>query len=130
MEGQTEMIVLINQKKKRSRLTKFFYKNGQKEHEHDKVSEKSDECTRKIFEAEKNHFLKMTNKLENPNTVPKTYWTILEYFFWNKNISTIPPILADGKLVSDFYEKVNVSNNIYASACPSMKTESILSSFF
>ena len=62
-------------------MTKFFYKNGQKEHEHDKVSEKSDECTRKIFEAEKNHFLKMTNKLENPNTVPKTLLDYIRVFF-------------------------------------------------
>ena len=118
------MLVLINNKKN------YFYKNGQKEHSHDKVLEKSEECTMKIFEAEKNHLLKMKNKLQNPNTTPNTYWTVLECFFYNKRISRMPPILADDKLNSDFYEKVNVSSNDYASACSSVKSESILSSFF
>ena len=71
----------------------------------------------------------MKNKLQNPNTTPNTHWTVLECFFYNKRISRIPPILADDKLNSDFYEKVNVSNNVYASACSSVKSESILSSF-
>ena len=75
----------------------------------------------KIFEAEKNHLLKMKNKLQNPNTTPNTYWTVLECFFYNKRITRIPPILADAKLNSDFYEKVNVSDNVYASACSSVK---------
>ena len=41
------------------KLTKYFYRNGQKESNHDKVSKKSAECTRDILEVKKNSlFLK------------------------------------------------------------------------
>ena len=57
----------------RSKLTKYFYRNVQRESGRDKVLEKSAECTRKILEAKKQYILKMTSKLENAFTVPKTY---------------------------------------------------------
>ena len=40
--------------KERCKLTKFFYKNGQRKIDHDKVLEKSEECTKQILEAKKN----------------------------------------------------------------------------
>ena len=45
--------------------------------DHIKVLEKSTECNKKIPEAKNNYILKLTTKLEHSNTVPKTYWTIL-----------------------------------------------------
>ena len=47
----------------------------------------------------------MTKKLADSNTSPKTYWTILKRLLYNKKIPTIPPLLVDGKLVSDFLKK-------------------------
>ena len=49
--------------KERCKLTKFFYKNGQRKVDHDKVLEKSEECTKQIVEAKKNYIPKMTKKL-------------------------------------------------------------------
>ena len=42
---------------------------------------------------------------------PKIYWTLLNRFIYNKKIPSIPPLLVDGKIVSDFYEKSNIFNN-------------------
>ena len=36
------------------KLTNFFYKNGERKIDHDKVSEMSGECTKQILEAKKN----------------------------------------------------------------------------
>ena len=47
----------------------------------------------------------MTDKLPNPSTAPKTYWAILSRLLYNKKIPAIPPILADGKFVSDFCKR-------------------------
>ena len=58
--------------KQRSKLTKMFYKNGQRNSDHTKVLEKSEECTSLISEAKKNYILKMTSKLEDSNTASKT----------------------------------------------------------
>ena len=46
--------------KKRSKLTKIYYKNGLRKSDHIKVLEKSTECTKKILEAKKIYILKMT----------------------------------------------------------------------
>ena len=46
--------------KRRCKLTKCFYKNGQRKIDHDKVLEKSEECTKQILEAKKHYILKMT----------------------------------------------------------------------
>ena len=94
--------------KERCKLTKFFYKNCQRKTDHDKVLEKSEECTKQILEAKKNYILKMTKKLADSNTFPKAYWTILNCLLYNKKFPTILPLLVDGKLVSDFCKKGNI----------------------
>ena len=40
---------------------------------HDKVLEKSDECTKQIFEAKKNYILNMTKTFADSNAFPKMY---------------------------------------------------------
>ena len=110
-------------------MTKFFYKNGQRKTHHDKVLEKSEECTKQILEAKKNYILKMTKKLADSNTSLKTYWTILNRLLYNKKLSTIPPLLVDGKLVSGFRKKANIFNNFYASIWTPIDNKSCLPSF-
>ena len=46
--------------KEKCKLTKFFYKNGHRKTDHDKVLEKSAE----VIEAKKNYILKMIKKLQ------------------------------------------------------------------
>ena len=79
------MIDNINKSlKERCKLTKSFYKNGKRKIDHDKVLEKSEECTKQILEAKNDYILKMTKKLAYSNTSPKTYWTILNSLLYNK----------------------------------------------
>ena len=115
--------------KERSKLTKMFYKNGQKSTDKDKVLAKSAECTKNILEAKNNYILKMTKKLEDSNTDPKTYWAILNRLLYNKKIPAIPPLCIDGKFVSDFYKKANIFNNFFASICTPIKNASKLPAF-
>ena len=115
--------------KERCKLTIFFYKNSQRKIDHDKVFEKSEECTKQILEAKKNYILKMTKKLADSNTSPKTCLTILNSLLYTKNLPTIPPLLVDGKLVSDFCKKANIFNNFFASICTPIDNTSCLPSF-
>ena len=43
--------------KERCKLTKLFYKNGQRKIDHAKVLEKSEECTKQILETKNNYSL-------------------------------------------------------------------------
>ena len=115
--------------KERCKLTNVFYKNGQRKIDHDKVLEKSEECTKQILEAKKNYILKMTKKLADSNTSPKTYWTILNRLLYNKKIPKIPPLLVDGKLVSDFCKEANIFKNFFVSICTPIDNTSCLPSF-
>ena len=115
--------------KQRSKLTKIFYKNGQKNSDYIKVLEKSEECTSLISEAKKNYILKMTSKLEDSNTASKTYWPILNCFLYNKKIHAIPPLLVDGNFIPGFCEKANLFNNCFASICTAIKNNSRLCPF-
>ena len=65
--------------KERYRLTNFFYKNGHRKIDHDKVLEKSEECTKQILEAKKNYILKMTKKLADSDTLLSKNLQILDY---------------------------------------------------
>ena len=71
----------------------------------------------------------MSAKLDNPKTVPKTYWSIINKFLSNKKLPIIPPVLVNGELVSGFEQKANLFNNYFASQCTPIKTGSKLPMF-
>ena len=66
----------------------------------------SQECTSLINESKNRYIAKMSAKLDNPKSVPKTYWTIINKFLSNKKIPIIPPILVNGELVADLNKKL------------------------
>ena len=70
--------------KQRTRLTKYFYKNGQIKCDYDEILEKSAECTAQILEFKKNYILNMTSKLADSYAAPKTYWALLNRLLYNK----------------------------------------------
>ena len=55
--------------KQRTKLIKYFHKNGQMECECNKIQEKSPECSAEIFETKKNYIFNMTSKLADFHTV-------------------------------------------------------------
>ena len=114
-------------------MEKYFYKNCQIKCDYDKILEKSAECTAEILETKKNYILNMISKLADSHTAPKTYRALLNRLLnrllYNKKIPAIPPLLVDGKFVSDFYEKENIFNNFFASICTPIKNAGTLLSF-
>ena len=83
------------------------------------------ECTKLIVEVKDKHLAKLSSKLDNPDTAPKTYWSIINRFLNNKKIPIIPPVLFEGKLISDFKKKAELFNH-FASQCSLIKNTSTL----
>ena len=50
------------------------------------------ECTKLIIEIKDNHLAKFSLKLDNPDTTPKTYWSIINKFLNSKKVPIIPPV--------------------------------------
>ena len=76
--------------KERSKLTKYFYKNGQREKDHNKVLKKSAERTR-IFLKLKT-ICSLNDKVEYAITAP--YW-IITITYYTIKYPAMPPLLAD-----------------------------------
>ena len=89
-------------------------KNALKKVAHDKVLEKSEECTKQILEAKK--------KL-------KIVLDYIKRLLYNKKLVTTPPLLVDDKMVSDFCKKANIFNNFFVFICTPIDNTSCLPSF-
>ena len=70
-----------------------------------------------ISQRKDEYYLQLAKKLNDPQTNAKTYWTILKTFFNGRKIPIIPPLLIEGKLVSDFKEKANMFNEFFSRQC-------------
>ena len=120
-----ELIYYFFSKKKN---TKRFYKNPT-DYDEDLLNNQANECTRLIVQAKEKHIAKMSTKLDNPNTAPKTHWSIVRRFFNRRKMPTIPPILVDGKHVSDFKIKTELFHSHFAAHCTPVKNASALPKF-
>ena len=72
----------------------------------------------------------MTTKTEHSNSTPKTYWAILNRLLYNKKIPAIPPLFADGNLISDYCKKANLFNTFLVSIYTLIKNNSVLPPLF
>ena len=52
--------------------------------------------------------------INNPATIAKTYWTILETFYSGKKTPIIPPLVINNQVIIDFKEKANFFNLYFA----------------
>ena len=55
------------------------------------------------------YIAKMSSKLHNAKTNPKTYWLIINKFLSNKKLLLLPLVLVNGELVSGFKQKAGFS---------------------
>ena len=79
-----------------------------------------------ISDSKSLYYKKLGNKLNNPNTAPKTYWSILNRFLGNSKVPSIPPLLVNNKFITDFVLKANIFNDYFALQCTVNETNSIL----
>ena len=60
---------------------------AKKKKNQEKLQAKAACCTEEILKAKSDYILRMTSKLKDPNTAPKTYWSILNQFLYTINTS-------------------------------------------
>ena len=69
-------------------------------------------------------------KVNGPNSALKTYWSILKSFVNHKKIPLIPPILVNGRLVTNFLKKANLFNKFITQQCNTIENDSTLPNDF
>ena len=68
------------------------------------MTKRKEDCNRHLF-----------NKLNDPQSSPKTFWKILKTFYNGNKIPLIPPIIVSDKPASDYEEKPNHFDKFFAS---------------
>ena len=112
--------------RERSNLVKRYYKNGKKNTDSKKALTKSSECTEIILAAKEKYINELSKKLSNPETALKTYWKILNRFLSNKKIPSVPSLLVNGEMISNFSKKAELFNKFFASQCtPLLNTNTL-----
>ena len=62
----------------------------------------------------KQYYQNINRKLHDLSSTSKTYWSIMKTFFIGKEVLTIPPLLFNSTFVTDFQEKANILNSLFA----------------
>ena len=122
--------VIKSKLKKRSYLTKTYYKYGERKSDFEKVIVKVNECSEMVSAAKDKYINKMCEKLNDPITALKTYWKIINRFLSNKKIPAIPPLLVYGEIISNFSQKASIFNKFFASQCTPLQNSSSLTTFY
>ena len=116
---------LINFK---NEIFKKYLKDGRP----DPVYENLQTITRGLTEAVSNskyvYYERLANKLNDPNTSAKTYWSIIKTLFNGKKVPVIPPLLVNNKLVTNFKDKANIFNDFFSKQCQPIPNNSTLPS--
>ena len=77
-----------------------------------------------IKESEEKYYTKLSSRLADPLTSPRTYWSI---FLNNKKIPCIPPVFHENKFITNFKEKAELFNLFFfVNNCLLLSNNSVL----
>ena len=79
-----------------------------------------------IEESKEKYYTKLSRRLADPLTSPKTCWSILKTFLNNKKIPCIPPLFHENKFITDFKEKTELFNHFFVNQCSLSSNNSVL----
>ena len=73
------------------------------------------------------YYTKLSSRLVDPLTGPKTYWSILKTFLSIKNIPCIPPVFHENIFITVIKEKAGLFNHFFVNQCSLFSNNSVLS---
>ena len=113
-------VFIKNKIKRKHQIYKTYIKNGRKYSDYVKFQEATS-IVSEVISKHKEKYLAL--ELNDPMTTTKTSWSILKTFYNGKKVTSIPPLLINDKLISDFEVKANYFNS-FAYECTSLDNSS------
>ena len=68
-----------------------------------------------IQSRKERYFYDLSLKLNNPQTSPKAYWSVMKSCYHGRKIPIIPPLSVIGKINAKFKEKTKIFNKYFSS---------------
>ena len=115
-----------NKIQEKNSLYKSFLRNGKTSIDLDKVNEACQSLNLLVSESKAAYYTRLRNKLSNPKTSSKAYWSILKSFFSDKKIPVVPPLVINDEYVTDFKTKTEIFNNHFSKQCSLIENSSTL----
>ena len=103
--------------KHKNRLYKKYISGGQNQEDEINLRESSNFVSNLITVTKSSYFKNLGERLNDPLTGPKTYWSILKRLMNKVKIPTVPSLLVNGVFVTDFREKAGMFNAFFAEQC-------------
>ena len=82
--------------------------------------------SKSIENAKNKYFFRISEKLNNPNTSTKCYWSLIKTLLNGKKVPCVPPTLDNNRYVTDFKEKCQLLNSYFSEQCTLLKNISTL----
>ena len=86
------------------------------------------ETTKTIINAKNEYYLHLGRRLSNNLNGPKTYWSIFNRFI-SKKVTNIPPLLENGKFITNVEAKANAFNEYFVAKCKEVETGRTIPTF-
>ena len=86
-------------------------------------------CSEIIIDAKDKILNNLEVKLDDPNALTKSYWSIINSFFNNRKIPTIPSLVFNGTVISYFKQKTYLFSSYFSFQCTPINTCSKLPVF-
>ena len=112
--------------RKNKRVFKKWIDRGRPEEGKTLVNQTQRETNKTILERKQAYANELGDKICNPRTGPKCFWTAFKKLINNKKICNIPPLIESDKYISNFKEKSDIFNNYFAIQCRPLETDSVL----
>ena len=111
------------------RVYRKWVKRGRIPEDHDNVREVQNATNKQIRDAKRVYFENLGNKLSDPKTGQKHFWTAFKRISNKKKQTNIPPILENNHYVTTFQQKAQIFNVYFAEQCQINDNGSILPEF-
>ena len=97
--------------RRKNRIYRKYISGGQKKEDETILIEVTESVSNLISTSKDSYFKKMGQKLNDPLTSPKAYWSILKRFLNKVKIPVIPPLLVNNVFETDFKSKATIFND-------------------
>ena len=91
--------------RRKNRLYRKYISGGKKQEDEINLNNITDIVSKLITDSKETYFTNLGKRLIDPDTSPKTYWSILKKFLNKVKIPNIPPLLINGVFETDFKKK-------------------------
>ena len=106
------------------RSYKSYIRNGCKPEMTQCINNLKGNYTSLVENAREKYLLSQSQKLSQPGTGTKAYWSILKNFLNKNKFPIIPPLFHLNKFITEFQEKATLFNNFFATQCTVLETGS------